>query len=858
MKNKKDVTKLPDGKIETHPGDTKVLLLLAFIALVSVVAVYWNHFDNSFHFDDNHTIESNVYIRDLKSNYKKYFTDATTITPLPANQSYRPVITLSYGIDYWISNRLGRSIGNELEALEKAKKVNTPEYKELAEKAAESRYIIRKGDNPKPFIFHCSNFLWYLVQCLLMYFFIVCIFNITAPHRYNRFFALFATTFYMLHTANAETINYICARTDSYSTMLLMLGLVMYQYWQPARQFFLYLIPVFIGILAKPSAVMFGPLLIVYIYLVEQQLSLTDIFKGKTWEKLLKKQVIVTMAMGMLAAIIGYYIVDKKTPETFIASQGSTHDYIITQAYVWLLYFITFFMPTHLSADTDLLVFSSMADWRFLVGFLFVVALFVSATLLTKKKENRPIAFGLFWFILALLPSSSFKALSEAMNDHRIFFPFIGLIISSVWGLVLLYRKYEKSFIQSGLLKTLGITACLAVLGGHAYGTVQRNKVWHDEESLWFDVTVKSPKNGRGLMNYGLSQYRKSFVNLGKNDIEGATKLVKRAISYYEKGLEYLPRYSYLFVNLAIAYDQLGMLEGNPQKYNEKVEDLFIKGRNNAMGYYGGFSYYGGWLWKHGRKQEAIDNAVFALKYGPDYEQLYTDLMSYYLQMEQWDNLKATAELMLKRFPGNQWGAYYLSLSQTRRGKLQELQEITKANPTPQNYLALSLEYFYHNQFTDCINACYEALKVDPQFSPAYNNICSAYNMLGEYDKAIEACNKALKIDPTYQLAKNNLKGAIDGKKADQDLKSNPTPEKYINAGLVLHKRREYDKAIKYYEKAIQLKPDYALAYSNICSAYNDLGQFSKGIPYGEKAVALDPTNQRYKNNLKISQTGKP
>ncbi|PIY02324.1 MAG: hypothetical protein COZ21_14750, partial [Bacteroidetes bacterium CG_4_10_14_3_um_filter_31_20] len=26
------------------------------------------------------------------------------------------------------------------------------------------------------------------------------------------------------------------------------------------------------------------------------------------------------------------------------------------------------------------------------------------------------------------------------------------------------------------------------------------------------------------------------------------------------------------------------------------------------------------------------------------------------------------------------------------------------------------------------------------------------------YDKAIEACNKALKIDPNYELAKNNIK----------------------------------------------------------------------------------------------------
>ena len=37
-----------------------------------------------------------------------------------------------------------------------------------------------------------------------------------------------------------------------------------------------------------------------------------------------------------------------------------------------------------------------------------------------------------------------------------------------------------------------------------AAGTHERNRVWHDDESLWRDVVAKSPNNGRGLMNYGL------------------------------------------------------------------------------------------------------------------------------------------------------------------------------------------------------------------------------------------------------------------------------------------------------------------------------------------------------------------
>ena len=62
------------------------------IILATLVFAYSNHFSNSFHFDDNHTIENNIAIQEI--NITHFFTDATTISSLPANQTYRPLTTL--------------------------------------------------------------------------------------------------------------------------------------------------------------------------------------------------------------------------------------------------------------------------------------------------------------------------------------------------------------------------------------------------------------------------------------------------------------------------------------------------------------------------------------------------------------------------------------------------------------------------------------------------------------------------------------------------------------------------------------------------------------------------------------------
>src|ERR1700726_2576636 len=71
----------------------------------ALVAAYANHFHNSFHFDDAHTIENNAAIRDLR-NIPHFFCDATTFSSLPSNQSYRPLVSTLLAIDYWLGHGL--------------------------------------------------------------------------------------------------------------------------------------------------------------------------------------------------------------------------------------------------------------------------------------------------------------------------------------------------------------------------------------------------------------------------------------------------------------------------------------------------------------------------------------------------------------------------------------------------------------------------------------------------------------------------------------------------------------------------------------------------------------------------------
>jgi tetratricopeptide (TPR) repeat protein len=64
----------------------------------------------------------------------------------------------------------------------------------------------------------------------------------------------------------------------------------------------------------------------------------------------------------------------------------------------------------------------------------------------------------------------------------------------------------------------------------------------------------------------------------------------------------------------------------------------------------------------------------------------------------------------------------------------------------------------------------------------------------------------------------------------------------FYNIGFELSKKKEYDKAILAYEKAILLHPKYTSAYINIGFMYSNKKDYDKAIQFYEQALKVDPT----------------
>jgi tetratricopeptide (TPR) repeat protein len=192
---------------------------------------------------------------------------------------------------------------------------------------------------------------------------------------------------------------------------------------------------------------------------------------------------------------------------------------------------------------------------------------------------------------------------------------------------------------------------------------------------------------------------------------------------------------------------------------------------------------------------------------------------------------------------------YYQKVAQERLTKLDIKRAAVKKNPTVDNYIGLSLEYYNAGQFDSCIWAANEILKLDPNNLAAYNNICAANNQLQNWDAAIAVGEEGLRINPDDQLLRNNLQVALDARQKTNDW-SKMSAKELLDLSLKLYAKGDYQGCIDACEASLRKKPRNAVAYNNICSAYNAMHQWEKAIQAGTLAVEYAPDFKLAQNNL--------
>ncbi len=186
--------------------------------------------------------------------------------------------------------------------------------------------------------------------------------------------------------------------------------------------------------------------------------------------------------------------------------------------------------------------------------------------------------------------------------------------------------------------------------------------------------------------------------------------------------------------------------------------------------------------------------------------------------------LTSCAPVVTKEGSGEASAHYQMGLSYYNENNIQmayiEFQKSLELNHYNKDVLNAigTIHLLKFEDFQKAIDFFQRAIKVDPKFSEAHNNLGFAYEKTGRFNDAIDFYKKALS-NTMYQ-----------------------SPEKaYNNLGRVYYRLGRYDEAMDAYKGAIRRVNDFYPSYYGLALCYNAKGQYGDAASVIERAIELDP-----------------
>ncbi|MFQ5455959.1 MAG: tetratricopeptide repeat protein [Nitrospirota bacterium] len=453
------------------------LLSIVSISLI-IVVIYYNSLDNSFHYDDYHSIVENSFIRGI-GNIPSFFLTTLTFSGYERfAKSYRPLLLVSYTINYYFG----------------------------------------KLD---PYGYHLVNIIIHLLCSVFLYLIVK---EITGDYNIS----LLSGILFALMPINTDAVNYITARSSLLSTSFYLLSFLFFIYFRVygrITHYFLFLISFAAALLSKEIAITLPVILFVY----------DCYFVKKEYRKGLKSAMV---HLPFLITGIIYLIIRKIMTGTAIGEGTLTGTRDINLFYSSSLtavkmmgkYIHLMFLPFGLSAEHELTtptsIFESPVILSVVVLSLFFIILY---RLFFKSSSSRIISFFILWFFITILPILilPFTGHSSIFQENRGYLSGISFAIISGILLVKLYEYLSRS--SKRLLPLYFSILCLLLIF-YSIGVVRRNSVWRNDLTLWSDVAKKYPMSYKAYHEMGIAYQDENKFNLA---IENYTKVLSINPDYY-------------------------------------------------------------------------------------------------------------------------------------------------------------------------------------------------------------------------------------------------------------------------------------------------------------------------------------
>jgi len=550
------------------------------------------------------------------------------------------------------------------------------------------------------------------------------------------------------------------------------------------------------SMLCKSSVVMFPVVLLLYAWWRRGRVAWSDLRATAPF-----------FAVALILGLVTYWFQENVASKDLVIGQGGFLPRLAVAGMAIMFYAWKFVWPVDLMPIYPRWAVNPPALWQFWPWPLIGAVIFVIWRLSGSEGSGgmkrgrggaprpeatgcrfylgRPVALGLGWFLINLVPVLGFVPMSflriSWVADHFAYLPMVGLVGVAAAGLSLAFDKVAQASSPAvsttaggtpALLWPVFVTAVLlAVLAGLAR---QQAAIFQSEQAAWVHTLARNPE--AWLAHNNLSNI---LLNEGK---------VGEAQKEVEWALRIKPDFAEAHNNLGNILLQIGQVEAARPQF-----EAAIKFRKNYAEAYNGM---GNYCLKSDRPEMALAWYEAALKLKPDYTDCRDNRAAALESLGRVNEAIVEYRKVLEVKPGFAAAHYNLGIALAKAGEfpgaVEQYSLALQIDPTlVQAYNNLANALVAMRRTREAIADYEQALRINPNFFEVHINLGNALYNLHQVPAAIAQFHEALRLGPGYAPGWNNL-------------------------GIALQATGRVAEARAAFEQALRLNPDYETASQNL------------------------------------------
>ncbi len=326
--------------------------------------------------------------------------------------------------------------------------------------------------------FHAVNLLIHCTNALLVMFLARRYLAARPPGQEKWTIPLVAALLFAVHPVQTEAVTYICGRSASLMTLFSLGALAVHaaadgKHERLARWL---AVPLLFAaaIACKETAITLPPALLLW-----------DLCEGRTWRSICRRQ----WPVWLTTLTITITLVKLPAYRSILVNSMGLHNLTTNVLTTFTAFFYLlgkWLWPLHLNIDPDLAVVRNPAEA--LPQMAGVILLCSAAWLARRKRPWLTLAIG--WLVLQLVPLYLLVPRQDIANERQLYPAAVFLFVALAIELSYLPPRWSKAVVA------VLLTGCCLL-------TVQRNKVYKNEISLWENTVKLSPNKARVHNNLG-------------------------------------------------------------------------------------------------------------------------------------------------------------------------------------------------------------------------------------------------------------------------------------------------------------------------------------------------------------------